>query len=164
MAPWIRFTLVALYLALVVPLPLMAPEALRLALSLAVPLGLVLVLAISSEQVVLSADGIQVNHPRWCAWLLRRGWSLGWSEITGLTPVGTSQGGRVFYLRSAGDGQAYLLPQRLERFDDFLAGFSHLSGLDCQGVGRLTPPWTYQLLAVISVLLLVAEVAALILV
>ncbi|MEI8251726.1 MAG: hypothetical protein WCF98_11195 [Synechococcus sp. ELA057] len=164
MAPGIRFTLLALYLALVLPLPFMAPEALRLPLLLAVPLGLGLVLAISSEQVVLSPDGIELSHPRWCSWLLRRGWSLRWSEITGLTPVGTSQGGRVFYLRTAGAGRAYLLPQRLERFDDFLDGFARLSGLDCQAVGRLTPPWTYQVLAAICALLLVAELAALILV
>ena len=43
MAPLIRFTLLALYLALVLPLPLMAPEALRPLILAAVPLGLVLV-------------------------------------------------------------------------------------------------------------------------
>ena len=43
MAPLIRFTLLALYLALVLPLPLMAPEALRPLMLAAVPLGLVLV-------------------------------------------------------------------------------------------------------------------------
>jgi len=51
MAPLIRFTLLALYLALVLPLPLLAPAGLRLALVGAVPLGLVLVLAITSERV-----------------------------------------------------------------------------------------------------------------
>lgn len=161
MAPLIRFTLLGLYLALVLPLPLMAPQALRGILLLAVPLGLALVLAISSERVELTADGISVGHPGWCAWLLRRGWMVSWSQITGLTPVGTSQGGRVFYLRTSGAGRAYLLPQRLERFDRFLQRFEQLSGLDCQGVGRLTPPWTYQLLAVLSAVLLIGELIAL---
>jgi len=157
MAPLIRFTLVGLYLALVLPLPLMAPEALRLLLWWAVPLGLLLVLAISSERVMLTAETMAVGHPPWCAWLLRRGWAVNWSQISGLTPVGTSQGGRVFYLRTSGTGRAYLLPQRLERFDRFLVRFSQRSGLDCLGVGRLTPPWTYQVLAVITAGMLLAE-------
>ncbi|MFO0119020.1 MAG: hypothetical protein ACK512_02820, partial [Cyanobium sp.] len=74
MAPLIRFTLLALYLALVLPLPLMAPETLRPLMLAAVPLGLVLVVAITSERVELDDSGIRVGHPPWCAWLLRRGW------------------------------------------------------------------------------------------
>lgn len=162
MAPGIRFTLLALYLALVLPLPAMAPPSLRLPLLLAVPLGLLIVLAISSERVELTADGIQVAHPAWCAWCLKRGWSLRWSEISGLTPVGTSQGGRVFYLRTSGSAQAYLLPQRIERFEMFLGHFARLSGLDCRTVGRLTPPWTYRLLAVICAALLLVELFVLV--
>jgi hypothetical protein len=157
MAPGIRFTLLTLYLALVLPLPWMAPQTLRLPLLLAVPLGMAIVLAISSERVELTADGIQVAHPAWCAWWLKRGWSLPWRAISGLTPVGTSQGGRVFYLRTRGSGQAYLLPQRIERFDVFLEQVGRLGGLDCAAVGRLTPPWTYRLLAVLSAILLLVE-------
>jgi hypothetical protein len=76
MAPLIRFTLLALYLALVLPLPLMAAGALRPLMLAAVPLGLVLVVAITSERVEVDSNGIRVGHPPWCAWLLRRGWQL----------------------------------------------------------------------------------------
>lgn len=200
MAPLIRFTLLVLYLALVLPLPLMAAGAMRLFLWLAVPAGLILLLAVTSEQVVLDAAGIRVGHPRWCAWWLRRGWSLPWSRVGGLTAVPTSQGGAVFYIRAepvpggqeggrgpavagtaaqegcpgasaAGTaaqeggsggtdprrGQAFLLPQRVERFEEFLSRFSRLSGVDCSTVRRLSPPWTYRLLAVLSVTMLLAE-------
>ena len=74
MAPLIRFTLISLYLALVLPLPVLAPPELQEWLWAALPLGLVLILALVSEQVELSNDGIRVGHPVWCAWLLRRGW------------------------------------------------------------------------------------------
>lgn len=161
MAPLIRVTLVLLYLALVLPLPWLAPQPLRLALALALPLGLLIVLAISSEQVELDSNGIRVSHPRWCSWWLRRGWSLAWSEITGLTPVGTSQGGRVFYLRDR-QGGAHLLPQRVARFGSFLSCFHQHSGLDVSAVERLSPPWTYQLLAALCVLMLAGEALALI--
>jgi hypothetical protein len=42
-------------------------------------------------------------------------------------------------------------------FDDFLARFSQSSGLDTSTIGRISPPWTYQLLALLSALMLAGE-------
>ena len=158
MAPLIRFTLISLYLALVLPLPWLAPPALQPLLWGALPVGLVLILALVSEQVQLSASGIRVGHPRWCAWLLRRGWQLNWDQIRALTPVTTSQGGRVFYVRDAG-GSAYLLPQRVQAFEAFLGQFGQATGLDTSAIGRISPAWTYQLLAALCGLMLAGELA-----
>ena len=163
MAPLIRSTLIALYLALVLPLPAIAPQGLQLPMALAVPAGLVLILALVSEQVELNDSGIRVGHPAWCRWLLRRGWQLSWEQITGITPVATSQGGRVFYLRTSaanGAGTSVLLPQRLEQFDDFLARFGRHTGLATGSIGRISPAWTYQLLAALSALMVLAELVA----
>jgi len=157
MAPLIRFTLISLYLALVLPLPMLAPPELQGWLWAALPLGLVLILALVSEQVELGNDGIRVGHPVWCGWLLRRGWDLQWDAITGLTPVATSQGGRVFYVRTK-EGSAYLLPQRVQAFEGFLSRFSQHTGLNTSSIGRISPPWTYQLLAVLCGLFLGGEV------
>jgi hypothetical protein len=157
MAPLIRFTLISLYLALVLPLPVLAPPELQEWLWAALPLGLVLILALVSEQVELSNDGIRVGHPAWCSWLLRRGWQLQWDAITGLTPVATSQGGRVFYVRTK-EGSAYLLPQRVQAFEGFLSRFSQHTGLNTSSIGRISPPWTYQLLAMLCSLFLGGEV------
>lgn len=156
MAPLIRFTLISLYLALVLPLPALAPPDLQPWLLALLPLGLVIVLALVSEQVELSNSGISVGHPAWCRWLLRRGWQLQWDEISGLTPVATSQGGRVFYVRTA-TGSAYLLPQRVQAFEDFLTRFGQHTDLDTSAIGRISPPWTYQLLAGLCGLGLAAE-------
>lgn len=168
MAPLIRFTLLGLYLALVLPLPLLAPQPLRLPLLLATSAGLVLVVAITSERVELDERELRVGHPPWCSWLLRRGWQLPWSRITALTPVTTSQGGRVYYVRSTATedgrgGEAWLLPQRVARFEEFLEHFSRSTGLSNRHIGRISPPWTYQLLALLSALLLVGETLALVL-
>lgn len=162
MAPLIRLTLISLYLALVLPLPVLAPSGLQPWLWAALPLGLMVILALVSEQVQLNGDGIRVGHPAWCAWLLRRGWHLPWAKITALTPVATSQGGRVFYVRTE-NGSAYLLPQRVQAFEAFLSRFSQQTGLDTSSIGRISPPWTYQLLAVICGLMLAGEVLWLIL-
>ena len=156
LSPLIRGTLITVYLALVLPLPALAPESLRLWLLAAVPLGLLVVLAMLSEQVTVTNSGITVGHPSWCSWLLRRGWSLNWTEMKALVPVGTSQGGKVFYITTHDHSQR-LLPQRLEHFDRFLNLIQSKSSLRTTGVGRLTPPWTYQLLAFLAALMLVGE-------
>jgi hypothetical protein len=128
-------------------------------------LGFLLVLAATSEQVEIAVSGVRVGHPAWCNWLLRRGWSLAWGDIQALNSVATSQGGRVFYVRTSpdadGKSKSWLLPQRIANFEDFLARFSAATGLDVGDVQRLTPPWTYQLLAVFSGLLLLIESLAL---
>ena len=154
----IRGTLICVYLALVVPLPLMAPPSLRITLWIAAPLGLFVVLAMLSEQVSVDESGLVVGHPPWCRWLLRRGWQLRWDQIRRVVPVGTSQGGSVYYLKTANDGHR-LLPQRLERFDQFLSILQDRTGIDTSAIGRLTPPWTYQLLAALAVLMLLTELA-----
>ena len=159
MALSIRGTLVLLYLALVMPLPALAPAGLRATLLAALPIGLLLVLAISSERVELSEAGLELRHPGWCRWWLRRGWQLGWDQIRGLTPVATSQGGRVYYVRTTA-GASVLLPQRLEQFDDFLARFGRHTGLDTSAIGRISLAWTYQLLLALSALMVAAELGA----
>lgn len=162
MALLIRGTLVALYIALVLPLPLVAPQGWQRPLWAALALGLVLLLAVTSEQVVLDRKGLRLGHPVWCHWLMRRGWELQWEQVKDLTPVATSQGGRVFYVRTAGEGRSYLLPQRVEHFADFLSKFSAYSGITTESVARITPPWTYQLLAVMSMAMLLAEAISLV--
>ena len=159
LSPLIRFTLLSLYVALVLPLPLLAPAELRWWMVVGLLLGLVLVLGLLSEQVETDDDGIQVGYPTWIRWLLRRGWAMRWQDIRALVPVGTSQGGAVYYLKAA-DLRHQLLPQRIERFDRFLQLLSERSTVNTAGIGRLTPPWTYQVLAVLSVGMVLTETAA----
>ena len=156
LSPLIRWTLTSVYLALVLPLPLMAPPELKLVLWSAAPIGFALVLAMLSEQVNVDEKGISVGHPTWCSWLIRRGWQLQWQEIKRLVPVGTSQGGTVYYLTTINQG-LQLLPQRIEKFDRFLSIFEQRTGLKTGTIQRLTPPWTYQLLCGLAVGMLTLE-------
>jgi len=66
----------------------------------------------------------------------------------------------VFYVRDQ-TGGAFLLPQRVERFEAFLERFTQRSGLDTSSVARISPPWTYKLLAVLCALMLGAELVTL---
>ena len=170
MAPQIRFTLLGLYIALVLPLPVMASHTWQPLIWAALALGFALVLAITSEQVILDGEGLRYTHPAWCRWALRRGWELPWRDVEGLTPVATSQGGRVFYVRTAlataaesgRQKSAYLLPQRVEKFSEFLSTFTAFSGISTDAVARINPAWNYQLLAVMSGVMIVGEVISLV--
>ncbi|QNI94859.1 hypothetical protein SynA15127_01783 [Synechococcus sp. A15-127] len=159
LSPLIRFTLLSLYAALVLPLPLLAPAELRLWMVVGLLAGLVLVLGLLSEQVETDDDCIRVRYPAWIRWLLRRGWVMRWQDIRALVPVGTSQGGTVYYLKAT-DLRHQLLPQRIERFDRFLQLVSERTIVKTAGIGRLTPPWTYQVLAVISAGMVLMEATA----
>ena len=77
LSPLIRFTLLSLYGALVLPLPLLAPAESRWLMVAGLLLGLVLVIGLLSERVETDAEGIQVRYPAWIRWLLRRGCSCG---------------------------------------------------------------------------------------
>ena len=50
----------------------------------------------------------------------------------------------------------------MARFEDFLSRFAQASGVDTADVARISPPWTYQLLALLSGALLIGEVVALV--
>ena len=159
-APLVRLPLVLLYTCLVLPLPLLAPPELGLLLLLGSLIGAILVLGMLSEQVTISERAIAVSYPFWFRWLaLRQDWVLPWDQVTALVPVTTSQGGTVHYIRTK-DLRGYLLPQRLERFDLFLTLVHQYSGISTNSVNRLTLPWTYLLVAVLSLLMLLGEVVA----
>ena len=159
LSPLIRFTLLSLYTALVLPLPFVAPADFRLLMSAGLLLGLLFVIGLLSEQVETDAIGLAMGYPVWIRWLLRRGWTMKWEDVRALVPVGTSQGGTVYYLRATGL-KHQLLPQRIERFDHFLTLLDQKTVVDTQGIGRLTPPWTYQLLAGLALLMILCELAA----
>ena len=156
LSPLIRFTLLSLYMALVLPLPVLAPVNMRWLMVGGLVLGLVLVVGLLSEQVETDAEGIKVRYPAWIRWFLRRGWTMRWQDIRALVPVGTSQGGTVYYVKAA-DLRHQLLPQRIERFDRFLELLAANTNVSTKGIGRLTPPWTYQLLAGLAVVMIAGE-------
>ena len=167
MAPLIRFTLIALYFALVLPLPLLAPAELRAWMVFAQVIGLLLVWATTSQQVELDGEFLKLGYPRWCQWLLVRQYAINLSKVKGLEEVNTSQGGRVYYIHTgekAGSNipPLVMLPQRVDRFNDFLVTFSQRTGIGTSQVERLTPAWTYWSLAVLSILLLFAEIIVII--
>ncbi|MEO0755332.1 MAG: hypothetical protein AAFY78_00490 [Cyanobacteria bacterium J06648_16] len=158
-SPLIRLTLLSFYAALVLPLPFLA----RVTQSPVPPWLLVGGIGIGgmalygglSEQVWVDEDGIQVTYPRWL--LLRRGWSLAWSEITALKPRSTGQGGLVYYFLTEAADRAYLLPMRVVGFARLVEIVQTKTDIDTQDVKPLAQPWMYLFLLGLTGLLLLVD-------
>ena len=160
-SPLIRFTLLALFVALTIPLPVLAkvtesvvpPEL----LAVGIVLGGVTLYGILSERVETCDLGIAVTYPVWVRWL-RKGWSLPWSEVQELSMRTTGQGGLVYYFVTQARDRAYLLPMRIVRFQKLLEVVQRNTDIDTSTTRALAQPWMYVALLGCTVLLLAADI------
>jgi hypothetical protein len=160
LSPLVRLTLFLLYIALTLPLPLLAqvtqapvaPELLFVGIAIG---GLGLYAALS-ERVIIDEQGIQVTYPVWVPRFWRKGWSLAWSQIKALKPRSTGQGGIVYYFLST-EGEAYLLPMRVAGFAQLVRAVQAKTGIDTTDVRPLSQPWMYLILLTFTLLLLMID-------
>lgn len=160
-SPLIRLTLLGLYLALTLPLPLLA----QMTSALVPPqllwggmgLGGIALYAVLSERVVVDDQGIRVTYPVWVPMVFCPGWALPWSDIQALKPRSTGQGGLVYYLLST-SGQAYLLPMRVAGFSRLVQQVQSRTGIDTSDIRPLSQPWMYIILLGLTVLLLLVDI------
>jgi len=159
-APFIRLTLLGLYVALTVPLPLLAGRAgnaiAPLWLWVGISAGAIALHAALSEQTIVDEAGICVTYPSWVPSIFRKGWSLPWAEIKALKPRSTGQGGLVYYFLSQ-SGMAYLLPMRVAGFSRLVQQIEAKSGIDTKDVRPLAQPWMYLILAIFTFLLFLVD-------
>nr|WP_199300402.1 hypothetical protein [Coleofasciculus sp. FACHB-542] len=157
----IRITLIALYLALTIPLPFLSQASASPVppwlLWLGIALGLVPLYGVLSERVIVDDEKIQVTYPRWVPVFFRRGWSLPWAEVKDLKLRSTGQGGIVYYFISKSEQKAYLLPMRVVGFARLVKLVEDKTGIDTTDVRPLSQPWMYLILLVFSLLLFVAD-------
>ncbi|MEB3177997.1 MAG: hypothetical protein VKL59_02990 [Nostocaceae cyanobacterium] len=160
LSPLIRITLLALYVALTLPLPFLAkvtnaPVPPNL-LWVGIALGLVALYGALSERVIVDDQEIKVTYPTFIPRFFRKGWSLPWSEIKELKPRTTGQGGLVYYFLSK-DGKGYLLPMRVAGFARLVQIVETKTGIDTTDVHPLSQPWMYVILLVFTLLLLLVD-------
>lgn len=158
-SPLIRLTLLSFYIALVLPLPILAsvtqssiPPA---GLILGSLLGGIVLYGALSEWVETSETGIRVCYPRWM--LLRQGWTLDWSAVKALKPRSTGQGGIVYYFVSQTEDRAYLLPMRVAGFTRLVAQVEAKTGINTEDVKPLSQPWMYMILLALTLGLLLVD-------
>jgi hypothetical protein len=71
----------------------------------------------------------------------------------------TSQGSKVYYFNTF-QGDNFLVPQRVEKFEKFLLIVSQNTDIATNELSYISPLWTYKLLTFLSVAMIAGELFA----
>jgi hypothetical protein len=89
----------------------------------------------------------------------KKTWEIYWKDIKVIKSLPTSQGSKVYYFNTFQE-ENFLVPQRLENFDEFLVIVSEKTGIDINEISYISPLWTYKLLTLLSFLMIIGELFA----
>ncbi len=156
---FVKSSLISLYLALTIPIPFISIEELKIFSIFIFFLGLFLIINITSDYVETSKNKIAYKTSFISKNLGRKNWEISWRDIKLIKTLPTSQGSRVFYFNT-NKGDNFLVPQRVENFEKFLLTVSKNTGLNVKEISHISPLWTYKLLTLLSVLMIIGELFA----
>ena len=156
---FVKSSLISLYLALTIPIPFIAIDKLKILSISTFVLGLYLIINITSDYVETCNNKISYKTSFISKVLGRKNWEISWKDIKLIKSLPTSQGSKVYYFNTV-KGDNFLVPQRLENFEKFLFIVSENTGIDISDVSYISPLWTYKLLTLLSVLMVVGELFA----
>ena len=156
---FVKGSLISLYLALTVPIPFISLDKFEIPSIVFFVLGLYLIINITSDYVETSNNKISYKSTFIGKYLGKKNWEISWKDIKLIKSLPTSQGSKVYYFYTV-QGDNFLLPQRVENFEKFLSIVSENTGIDTSDISYISPLWTYKLLTLISVLMIVGELFA----
>tara|TARA_A100001035_G_C27558816_1_gene397605 strand:- start:68 stop:574 length:507 start_codon:yes stop_codon:yes gene_type:complete len=156
---FVKSSLISLYLALTVPIPFISIDKLKILSLITFVLGLYLIINITDDYVETCNDKISYKTSLISKILGRKNWEVSWKDIKQIKSLSTSQGSKVYYFNTIKDYN-FLIPQRIENFEKFLLIVSKKTGIDINEISYISPLWTYKLLTLLSVLMIVGETFA----
>ena len=156
---FVKSSLISLYLALTIPLPFISIEKLKIPSIIIFALGLYLIINITSDYVETCSNKISYKSSFISKLLGKKNWEISWKDIKLIKSLPTSQGSKVYYFNTH-QGENFLVPQRVEKFEKFLLIVSSNTGIDINEISYISPLWTYKLLTLISVLMIIGELFA----
>ena len=156
---FVKSSLITLYLALTIPIPFISIDQLKLISIIAFFLGLYLIINITSDYVETCNNKISYKTSFISKILGRKNWEILWKDIKLIKSLPTSQGSKVYYFNT-NKGENFLIPQRVENFEDFLVIVSKNTGIAVDDISYISPLWTYKLLTLLSVLMISGELFA----
>ena len=154
----VKSSLISLYIALTVPIPFISSEQLKMPSLFFFILGLFLIVDITSDYVETCEKKISYRTSFISRAFGKKNWEIFWEEIRSIKSMPTSQGSRVFYF-SDEKGKNLLLPQRIENFNVFLDKVKKKTKISIEGISYISPLWTYKLLTLISILMILGEIS-----
>ena len=154
-----KSSLITLYLALTIPFPFISIDNLKITSIFAFVLGLYLISDITSDYVETCNNKISYKSSFISKFLGKKNWEISWKDIKLIKSLPTSQGSKVYYFNTF-QGDNFLVPQRVENFEKFLLIVSSNTGININEISYISPLWTYKLLTLISVLMIIGELFA----
>ena len=155
----VKSSLISLYLALTIPIPFISIEKLKIPSIIAFILGLYLILNITSDCVETCNSKISYKTNFISKYFGKENWEIFWEDIILIKSLPTSQGSKVYYFNTR-NGDNFLIPQRLEKFEKFLLIIRRNTKIKVDDISYLSPLWTYQLLTILSVIMIIGELLA----
>ena len=156
---FVKSSLISLYLALTIPIPFISIDKFKIFSIFTFVLGLYLIVNITSDYVETSKNGISYKTSFISKILGRKNWELSWKDIKLIKTFPTSQGSNVYYFNTD-KGDNFLIPQRVENFTKFLTIISKNTGMSINEISYISPLWTYKLLTLLSILMIIGELFA----
>ena len=155
----VNSSLISLYLALTIPLPFISIEKLKIPSVIIFALGLYLIINITSDYVETCSNKISYKSSFISKFLGKKNWEISWKDIKLIKSLPTSQGSKVYYFNTH-QGENFLVPQRVEKFEKFLLIVSSNTGIDINEISYISPLWTYKLLTLLSIVMIAGEIFA----
>jgi len=156
---FVKSSLITLYLALTIPIPFISIDQFKVVSVITFFLGLYLIINITSDYVETCNNKISYKTSFISKTLGKKNWEISWKYIKLIKSLPTSQGSKVYYFYTF-QGDNFLVPQRVEKFEKFLLIVSSNTGIDINEISYISPLWTYKLLTLLSVLMIIGELFA----
>ena len=156
---FVKGSLISLYLALTIPIPFISIDKLKIPSIFVFVLGLYLIINITSDYVETCENKISYKSSFISKFFGKKTWEISWKDIKLIKSLPTSQGSKVYYF-STFQGENFLLPQRVENLEKFLVIVSEKTGIQINEIPYISPLWTYKLLTLLSVLMIIGELFA----
>ena len=156
---FVKSSLISLYLALTIPIPFVSIDRFKIPSTIAFVLGLYLIINITNDYVETCNNKISYKSTFISKFLGKKNWEIYWKDIKLIKSLPTSQGSKVYYFNTF-QGDNFLVPQRVENFEKFLLIVSSNTGIDINEISYISPLWTYKLLTLLSVLMIIGELFA----
>ena len=157
---FVKSSLISLYLAFTIPIPFISIDTLKIAAIFTFFLGLYLIINITNDYVEACNDKISYKTSFISKILGKKNWEIYWKDIKLIKSLPTSQGSKVYYFNTNKDDN-FLVPQRIENFEKFLLIVSRNTGININEISYISPLWTYKLLTLLSVVMIIGELFAL---
>ena len=156
---FVKSSLISLYLALTIPIPLISSENLKILSIISFVFGLLMIIDITDDYVDICDKKI-IYHTSLISKIFgKRKWEIYWKDIKLIESLPTSQGSKVHYFITK-KNESFLIPQRIENFEKFLLIVENKTKLNVSQISNISPLWTYKLLFYLSVFMIIGEIFA----